>query len=267
MALGSARRATDAERKELATFSSFPTSDEVSAAVAERYGGGPFNVWATLPRPQLLRTFHVQGPARRPSANSRQQDRTANLKTEIKADLMEMAIEHLREHPEVFNELALGLLCKEIGVRVPEMPSFEEEVVNEAMGDPAFREEEGKRIMASRRVEAARAAESQNLDELLAYVKKVKRNAELMGYERNAKRGAGLDEVMKTLLADGGLTDILAAFKNVRHPRNPAEARQASPDGEPPHAEEQPRAEKGAHNTQVPEDMPPNRPPQSPAPP
>ena len=148
------------------------------------------------------------------------------------------------------------------------MPTFEQELLNEAMRDPAFREEEGKRIMASRRVESARAAESQNLDELLAYVKKVKRIAELMGNERNPKpgAGAGLDEFMKTLLADGALTDILKAFKNVRTPRDPADARQASPVEEPPHAKEQPKPKNGAHESQVEEHLPPNRPPQSPAP-
>ncbi len=37
--------ATDVQqRKALATFSSFPTSHEVTAAVVESHGGGPFNV-------------------------------------------------------------------------------------------------------------------------------------------------------------------------------------------------------------------------------
>ena len=260
--------ATDAQRKALATFSSFPTSDEVSAAVAEKHGRGAYNVWAPLPRPQLLRTFHVQGSAKRPSAKSRQQDRITDLKTEIRADLMEAGLQYLRDHPEMFAELSLGLLCKEIGMPVPLMPTFEQELLNEAMRDPAWREQEAARIMKSHKAEAARAAESQNLDELLAYVKKVKRIAELMGYERSAKpnAGAGLDEFMKTLLADGGLTDILKAFKNVRHPRNPAEARQASPGGDPPHTEEQPVAENRAQDTHVAEHLPSNRPPQSPAP-
>ena len=51
--------ATNAQRKALANFASFPTHDEVSAAVVEPFGGGPFNVWATLPRPQLLKTYFV----------------------------------------------------------------------------------------------------------------------------------------------------------------------------------------------------------------
>ena len=254
--------------KALATFASFPTHDEVASAVAEPYGGGPFNVWATLPRPQLLKTYHVPGSARRQAKQSRQRDRIADLTTEIKADLMEMAIEHLRDHPEVFNELALGLLCHELNVPVPEMPSFEEEIVNEAMRDPEYREQEAARIMASRRVEAARIAESQKLDDLLAYVKKVKRIVELMGYERSAKpsAGAGLDEFAKILFADGRLTDILQAFKNVRHPRNTAQAPQASPDGEPPQSEEQAEAENGGDDGQVAEQVFPSRPPQSPAP-
>ena len=130
------RSATDGQRMALATFTSFPTSDEVASAVAEKDGRGAYNVWATLPHPQLIRTFYVQGPARRPSAKSRQQDRIDTVTTEIKADLMEMAIEHLKDHPEVFDELALGLLCKELNVPVPNLPSFEEEVVHEAMRDP-----------------------------------------------------------------------------------------------------------------------------------
>ena len=74
-----------------------------------------------------------------------------------------------------------------------------------------------------------------------------------MGYERSAKpgAGAGLDEVMKIVLADGGLKDILDAFKNARPPRNPAESREASPDDEPPYAEEQPKTEDGAPDSQV----------------
>ena len=72
--------------------------------------------------------------------------------------------------------------------------------------------------------------------------------------------------LMKTLLADGGLTDILHAFKDVRPARNHSQAQQASPVVEPPHAEEQPRAENGAQESQVAEHLPPNRPPQSPAP-
>lgn len=258
--------ATDAQRKALATFSGFPASDEVSAAVAEKHGRDAYNVWSSKPRPQLIRTFHVQGPARRPSANSWQQDRIADLKTEIRADLMEAGLQYLRDHPEMFAELSLGLLCKEIGMPVPLMPTFEQELLNEAMRDPEYREQEAARIMKSHKAEAARAAESQNLDELLAYVKKVKRIAELMGNERNAKRGAGLDDVMKTLLADGALTDILKAFKNVRTPRNPAEARQASPEGDPPNAEDQPKAQNVAHDTQVAEHPLPDRPPQSPTP-
>ena len=45
---------------------------------------------------------------------------------------MEMAIEYLQDHPEVFNELVLGLLCKEIGVPLPTLPDLEEELVREA---------------------------------------------------------------------------------------------------------------------------------------
>ena len=257
--------ATDAQRKALVTFASFPTSDEVSEAVAERYGGGVFNVWSSKPRPQLIRTFHVQGSPKGPSAKSRQQDRIAELIVEIKAALMESAMDHLQDHPEVFNELALGVLCKELGIPIPNMPDFEEEMVREAQRDPAWREAEAQRILDAREAEAERIAESQKLDDLLNYVKRVNRIAELMGFERNAQPGAGAgwDELMKVLLADGGLTDILEAFKNVRHPRNPAQAPQASADGEPPHAEEQPKAENGAHSSPVAEHLPPDTPPQS----
>ena len=66
-----------------------------------------------------LRTFLVHGSARRPSTKSRQQNRIADLTTKIKGDLMEMAIEHLQDHPEVFNELALAMLCGEKDVPVP----------------------------------------------------------------------------------------------------------------------------------------------------
>ena len=155
-------RATDARRDALATFSSFPTRDEVSAAVAEPYGG-PFNVWATLPRPQLLRTYWVPGSAPRRSAKSRHQDRIAELTTEIKADLMETAIERLKDHPEVFDDLALGLLCKELDVSVPEMPDFEEQIVRETMRDPAWREQEAERILQSHKEEAERIAETERL--------------------------------------------------------------------------------------------------------
>ena len=262
------RSAVDVEGKPLATFASFPTSDEVSAAVAEPYGRGPYNVWGTKPRPQLLRTYFVQGPVRRHSGESREQDRIADLTTEIKADLMEMAIERLQDHPEVFDSLALGLLCKELDVPVPDMPDFEAEVLSEAMRDPEYREQEAKRVLESRRAEAERIAEFQKLDDLLAYLKKAKRTVELMGYTQDVKpnASAGLDDLAKILFADGALRDIVEAFKNVRHPRNTSQARQASPVGEPPHAEEQPKAQNGAHDSQVAEHLPPNRPPQSPAP-
>ena len=262
------RSATDFDGEAVATFSSFPTSDEVSAAVAEKHSGGPHNVWSTKPSPHLLRTYFLQGSAPRRSAKSRQQERIAELTVEIKAALMESAMDHLKDHPEVFNELALRLLCKEIGVPVPEMPSFEEQIVNEAMREPEYRDEEAARIMELRKAEAARAAESKNLDDLHAYVKKAKRTVELMGYERGVKpnTGAGLDDIMKILLEDGGFAGILAAFKNVRYPRNPAQAPQASPGGEPPHAEEQHKTENGAHDSQVAEHVPSNRPPQAPAP-
>ena len=226
------RSATDAQGEALATFSDFPTGDAVGAAVAEPYGRGPYGVWSTRPRPQLIRTYFVHGSARRPSARSRQQrDRIADIATELKADLMEMAIEHLREHPEVLNELALGLLCKEIGVQIPKMPSFEEEIVREARRDPAFREEEVERIMESRKAEAERVAETERLDYLLSYLKKINIMARMMGHERNAKPsgGAGLDELMKIVLADGSLRDIVEAFKNVRQPRNDSQGLQASP--------------------------------------
>ena len=254
--------------KALATFASFPTHDEVSAAVAEPHGGGPYNVWATLPRPQLLRTFFVQGSAPKRSAESRQQNHIADLTAEIKADLMEMAIEHLREHPEVFNELALALLCKELDVPVPEMPDFEEEIVREAMRDPEYREKEAARVMESRKAEAERIAESREMDDLFAYLKKVNSIARMMGYERGKKpsAGAGLDEVMKTLVADGGLRDILEAFKNVRHPRNHSQGQQASTGAEPPFAEELPGAETGTQESQVTEHLPSNGPPRLAAP-
>ena len=262
-------RATDAQRKALATFSGFPTRDEVTAAVVEPFGGGPFNVWATLPRPQLLKKYHVPGPTKRRSAKSQQHDRIAELTTETKADLLEAGYHYLRrEHPEVFNALALSVLCKELDVPVPEMPSFEEEIVREAMREPEYREEEGKRIMDSRRVEAERIAESERMDQLLAYLKKVNRIAELLGLERGAKpnAGTGLDEAMKIVFADGGLTDILRAFKGVKPPRAPAQAPQESPVVEPPHTEEQTKAEDEAKDSQVTEHLPPNRPPQSAAP-
>lgn len=261
--------ATDVQqRKALATFSSFPTSYEVSAAVAEPYGGGAFNIWAALPHPQLLKTYHVQGPIRRPSPGSRQQDRIAEIANEIRVGLLEAGYQYLRDHPEMFAELSLGLLCQEVGVRVPEMPSFEQELLNEAMRDPAFREEEAQRVMASRRLDAKRAAEVESQDHFFRYLKRTKRISELLGLERGAQPNAGArwDEVMKTVLADGGLTDILEAFKNVSLLRNPAQAPQASPDREPPHAEEQPEAETGAHDSQVAEHLPPVTPPQSPAP-
>ena len=106
------------------------------------------------------------------------------------------------------------------------------------------------------------------MDELLAYLKKINSMARMMGYERGAKpsTGAGLDEAMKILLADGGLTDILKAFKNVRHPQNHSQEPQASPGGDPPYPEPQPEAEHGAQDTQVPEHVTSNSPPQSPAP-
>ncbi len=68
---------------------------------------------------------------------------------------------------------------------------------------------------------------------------------------------------MKTLLADGGLSDILGAFKGVRRPRSPAQVPQVSPDGEPPHAEEHPMAENRAQDTHVAEHPLPDRPAQS----
>ena len=264
------RSATDVEGKALATFSGFPTSDDVTAAVGEPHGRGPYNVWSTMPRPQLLRTYWVPGSAPRRSANSRQQDRIADLKTEIKAALLEAGYQYLRDNPEMFAELSLGLLCKEVGLPVPEMPDFEEEIVREAMRDPEYREQEGKRILDSRKEKDERIAESERMDQLVAYLKKVNRIAELLGLERGTKpgAGAGLDELLKIVLEDGGVTAILAAFKNVRPPHNPVQARQASQDGEPPHAEEQPQpeAENRAHDSQVAEHLPPDRPPQPPTP-
>ena len=56
---------------------------------------------------------------------------------------MEAGYQYLREHhPEVLNALALSVLCKEIGVPVPEMPSFEEEIIREAMRAPRPSHEE-----------------------------------------------------------------------------------------------------------------------------
>lgn len=261
-------RATDALRKALATFSNFPTSDEVSAAVVEPFGGGPLNLWATLPHPQLLKTYHVPGPAKRRSEKARQQESIAELKMEITALLLKEGYDQLQQHPELFAEFAIGFLAKELDVEAPTLPSFEEQIIRETMRDPAWREEEAERILDARKVEAERIAEFQRLDDLLSYLKKVKRTVEVMGYTQDVKpnAGAGLDELLKTVLADGGLTDILEAVKTARHPRSPAQAPQASPDGEPPHAEEQTEAANGAHDSQVAENLPPNRPPQSPAP-
>ena len=80
-------------------------------------------------------------------------------------------------------------------------------------------------------------------------------------------------KAIKEIVANGGLNDILEVFKNVRPPRNPGQARQASPDREPHRPNGRHQAEKGTHgaeqrsgpNEQVGEDQPPIREPRSPA--
>ena len=211
-----------------------------------------------------------------PPQSDLQSDRMAERKEELKLDLMELGYLHLQEHPEVFNELALGVLCNEIGVQVPEMPSFDEEIVHEAMRDPDYRAEEAKRIMKSRRVEAERIAESLEKDYLFAYLKRVNSMARMMGFERNAKpsAGAGLGALAKILLADGGFRDLLEVFKNVRPSRTPAQGPQASRGGETPRPEGRHRAGKEADgggqwsgpNEQVAQVRAPSLEPQSPAP-
>ena len=76
-------------------------------------------------------------------------------------------------------------------------------------------------------------------------------------------------KAIKEIVANGGLNDILEVFKNVRPPRNPGQARQASPDSEP-FPEGRHQAGKGAEhrsgpNNQVGEDQPPITEPQSPS--
>ena len=137
---------TDAQRKALATFSSFPTSDEVSAAVAEKHGRGVYNVWATLPRAQLLKTYHVPGSAKRPSATSRQRESIAELKMEITALLLKEGYEQLQQHPELFAEFAIGFLAKELDVPAPILPDFDEQIIRETMRDPEYREQEAELV-------------------------------------------------------------------------------------------------------------------------
>ena len=179
------RRITESQGKPLTTFAHFPTIDETSAAIVERHGGGQYNVWRTKPSPQLLRTYFIYGPIKRsPAQHPQQQDRMAELVEDLKADLMELAYQHLQEHPEVFNQLALGVLCKELDIPVPEMPSFEEQILNEALRDPAYRQREGERILELRTLRAERKLEAMKLDHLLAYLKKVNRITELLDGNR-----------------------------------------------------------------------------------
>ena len=111
------RRVTESGNKPLASFNHFPTIDEVSAAVAERHGGGQYNVFSTKP-PRLLRTFLVYGPIKRSAGHSQRPDRRTELVEDLKADLLETAYLHLQAHPEVFDQLAIGFLCKELNVHL-----------------------------------------------------------------------------------------------------------------------------------------------------
>ena len=259
------RRVTESGGKPLARFNVFPTADDLTAAVAERYGGGQYNVFSTKP-PQLLRTFLVYGPTKRSAKeHPHQPDRMAELKEDLRFDLMELAYQHLQDHPEVFDQLAIGLLCKELGIPVPEMPSFDEQILNEALRDPEYRRREGERILESRMLEAEHTRESMKLDYLLAYLRKVDRITERLGWKRGGKANAGSEvaEAIKEIIANGGLKDILEAFKNVGHPRNPVQGPMGSPGAEP-FPEGRHEAGKGAEQRpwptdQVGENQPPIR--------
>jgi len=268
------RRLTESGGKPLASFNNFPTSDEISAAVVGRHGGGQFNVFSTKP-PQLLRTFLVDGPTKRSAKEHPQQpDRMTELVEDIRFDSVELAYQHLQDHPEVFHQFALGVLCSELDIPVPEMPNFDEQILNEALRDPEYRRREGERILESRMLKAEQKLDSMKLDYLLAYLKKVDRMTELLGWKRGGKANAGSEvaEAIKEIVANGGLKDILEVFKNVRKRRNPAQGRQASTDGEPrPDGRNQagkgpPVAEHwSGPNEQVEEDQPPIAEPQPPS--
>lgn len=152
-------------------------------------------------QPRSRRVHPLKPPRQGTRTQAPAVDEVSEVIQKVKIWGLEEGWQALLRRPDMLDDFVIGFLAKELGVKPPKLPTWEEDLIAEVRADPEYRRGEIERIVEGRR-----------LSNLLEWSRKLRQFARTMGLKRGADRkegGAELARTVKEFMAQGGLRDLV----------------------------------------------------------